>query len=101
MSFYCHHRGYAAWVTKSQPDGQWTLLAGLEDRCQEALCLPSDSSSQTEKLLEYLEGCSIPLRNSSPSPEGYSGYSPMTWVDLYKMVEHFSSEYMIGLYFDQ
>ena len=34
----------------------------------------------------------------APPPKGYS---PMTCVDLHKMVEHFSSEYEIGLYFDQ
>ena len=33
---------------------QWALLAGLEDRRQEALCLPSDSCSQIVMFLEYL-----------------------------------------------
>ena len=88
----------AAWVTKSLPAVQCILLTGLEDRRQEELCLPSDNSSQTVIFLEYFEGWSVPLRNSSPSPEGYS---PMTCVDLHKMVKHFSSEYMMGLYFDQ
>ena len=63
-----------------------------------AVAVPSDSCSQTVIFLEYLEGCSVLLRNSSPSPEIYS---PMTCVDLHKMIEYFSSEYTIGLYFDQ
>ena len=77
---------------------QCTLSAGLEDRRPEVMYSPSDSCSQTKKFWKYLEGCFLPTRNSSSSPEGYS---PMTFVDSHKMVEHFSLAFTIGLYFDQ